>query len=301
MKKILLFLLLLGVLIAPVLAADDAVEPSDNIKEIEAAQFPYSTSACAALDIWGDAVNNVTYTPPEGCSIDQVYFTASTDGTYSIILTRADGTTITGSVIQSRGLLYSSDHRAQIEGKWFNSTSWAARSGNLYIDQAVATNTSDFYLLGKKGWDSRRLEIPVSNLVYNPIKQARITLAGGGTFYYTMKMISDDELGSDVDFTKGGGVISNVLDKLTLLKDTVITIVDLGYWLVYGLGLVWILMMAELGMAAYYANSSKDVFQFYTKMAKGNRNLFDFIIGLVNSIIQIAVNIKNSIPFLKWI
>ncbi len=300
MRKVLILALILAALVLPALA-DDATAPTADIVEIHGGAYPAPVDPECSV-VFGDIEDSITITPPTGCSIIEVYLAPGTDGTYDLTLTRGDGSIITSSVIQSRYYVVASDHRFEIEGKWFNSTNWVFARGDGRILWGVNSNTSAYYFLGTKGFDSRRLEIPTATgYMENPIKAVKIELAGGGPFYYSVHMRHDDDLGADMEQTIGIQPIEVIRNYLTFGWELIQTILAFGYWLIYGLGFLWILMVFELGMSAYYSLTSRDIFQFYKKMLKGNKDFFEFLSGMLHSVSQILVNIKNMIPFLKYL
>ena len=99
----------------------------------------------------------------------------------------------------------------------------------------------------------------------------------------------------------GQDIVTKITEIGQGLWSVLLTMWALFDWLVLKAGIILVILLVETGMMAYYSTTSKNVFQFYTKMIRGNRALFEFISGFANALFQIAVNIKNTIPFLKYI
>ena len=97
----------------------------------------------------------------------------------------------------------------------------------------------------------------------------------------------------------------DLFGEMIAIATTIWTVMGLLWilldWFVLKAGFIFVVLILELGMAAYYANTSKDIFVFYRRFIKGNKSMFEFFSSLFNAITQIIVNIKNIIPFLKYI
>ena len=297
----------MSLLILPVMA-DDSIQPSPNITFIltrNQCEGPQCAGGNYSYGIWGDSYSlNATMA---GLYVVRGRIDPDSNDNYTFDIHFIDGSSITGTIEQTSiyGFL-GKQTNVQVNGKNFNTSSWGI-TPQIHFDFGINSITGTNYLLVSKFSYSPRLEIPLTgNIAQNPIVYFKVDKSNSETFYYEFAFESAEYLNEDIyrSLPTGEDPITMLLGIIGIVWVALLFLLGpdgVFDWLFIHAGLVWIVLLVEMGMMAYYSNSSKDVFVFYQKMIKGNKSLFEFLIALAQgtlTAIKMAVDLVNP---LRWI
>lgn len=317
MRRILITIIFSLLLIAPVLAEDNTSSFFSSQVTVINPKDPCNSPEC--LVVSGDS-SSIDISQ-DGYFISYGWVDTTSDDTYNIVITFSNGETLTGTIIQEPSIIEIVGHNnyLEINGKWFNSSAWlpAIVDGVLYSTPRIIMNygldvdSNEYYLIfTKTGAPARQLEIPLDfNAVNYPIESITIYTDNEGEFHYFFNLENQESIAGNVES-------SSYLDNLLFdYIDSFIGIIGIFWaailflfgpdgifdWLFIEMGIVWIFLMIETGMMAYYSLTSKNIFVFYQKMIRGNVAFFTVIVTLAQGTLQAikaAVDLVNPI---KWI
>lgn len=312
--RIPLLLLLLAILVAPVIAADQKIDPS-----VTAGDYTYYPWNDAATDdsyqvagvqpAWlteyvGAA--SISHSPGSGNVTAAAVIDLDTDGTTEISIQTQSGATLSGSVSRSTSWVIQRSIDITLDGQTVH-YDYSSISGAYSIEVWPVTTSAagQGYVLAASNSGSIRYALTAGQCIYaassSPISSLSVANNTGNlcTVYdtkYSYWLAPAGKIPSTWDQFVGGAVtVTSLVSSLVDFIGNIGTIlVFLIYWFKWAFVdnffvLIAIFEMSILTISAHKASRSRKyaIFQFFTYAWRYNEKLIRFLLDFIRYVIQI--------------